>query len=670
MVSIEWLTAPFLWEESLKDTNNKRFKQPAILRFDNDSFMEEMLDILDKDPSMLKDYVARYETWRNKSVGWLPENKIPSILKLYQPAHGFFYLIAAELVCRRYGFPDKKVDTSQNETSSFVIRRLVPFSNTTLDPKNPVTFTEYAFIGGSWRKASPNSVSSEEEHLPLFSVNYTQEGKKRRVMAGSIPVSAREKYQAEPKFSVQDTRSTDSGDTLANDPRIVLFNTKVTGAMQDLSNAINQNNMDEKQAHEIFLYIISDLAEFLQKYLADVWDAIHLGSWNGKVTDRKYVFERLRDAYFSSGHRWEDILNKYKSDIPIDKSDIASIVETLSLDNIKNSITSLNPWDLSNHIVLDPLPDPRLDKFDTYVADKLLELSKSMQEMSDEQARQSFFFIVLDFAQFLNEYLPNVWEALKSNNWTGTDNSEKRFFNWLENAGFYAAYHWGDALREVWDKKINAISGEVKGPIASGLTSNKITEAINNLGITDSAYRQSNFYVLVNKAISESGPLGMVQEMTNVDVDVDAGALYFLRCVYERPQCKKISPPIISEPSQIFQFAPFYDPDAPGRPLKITMPTDTSIEGLRKYPKNVSFQISEKLRAQMEQLKDISLEKLDKGEVGKKGKFDFGMICSFSIPIITICAFLFLMIIVKLLNIIFWWMAFFKICIPVPKLRK
>ena len=44
-----------------------------------------------------------------------------------------------------------------------------------------------------------------------------------------------------------------------------------------------------------------------------------------------------------------------------------------------------------------------------------------------------------------------------------------------------------------------------------------------------------------------------------------------------------------------------------------------------------------------------------------------GMICSFSLPIITICALILLMIIVKLLDIVFRWMPFFQICLPVPK---
>ena len=44
-----------------------------------------------------------------------------------------------------------------------------------------------------------------------------------------------------------------------------------------------------------------------------------------------------------------------------------------------------------------------------------------------------------------------------------------------------------------------------------------------------------------------------------------------------------------------------------------------------------------------------------------------GWICSFSIPIITLCAFIVLSIFLSLFDLIFKWMAFIKICIPFPK---
>ena len=41
-------------------------------------------------------------------------------------------------------------------------------------------------------------------------------------------------------------------------------------------------------------------------------------------------------------------------------------------------------------------------------------------------------------------------------------------------------------------------------------------------------------------------------------------------------------------------------------------------------------------------------------------------ICGFSIPLITICAFFVLNIFLTLLNLVFFWLPFIKICIPFP----
>jgi hypothetical protein len=45
---------------------------------------------------------------------------------------------------------------------------------------------------------------------------------------------------------------------------------------------------------------------------------------------------------------------------------------------------------------------------------------------------------------------------------------------------------------------------------------------------------------------------------------------------------------------------------------------------------------------------------------------NLGMICSLSIPIITICALILLFMIVLVLDIIFKWIPWFIICFPLP----
>jgi hypothetical protein len=66
--------------------------------------------------------------------------------------------------------------------------------------------------------------------------------------------------------------------------------------------------------------------------------------------------------------------------------------------------------------------------------------------------------------------------------------------------------------------------------------------------------------------------------------------------------------------------------------------------------------------------KDLS-SKVPKVKNCNNGSVDIGMICTFSIPIITICALILLMIIVLLFDFIFKWLPLFRICFPLPKFK-
>jgi hypothetical protein len=61
--------------------------------------------------------------------------------------------------------------------------------------------------------------------------------------------------------------------------------------------------------------------------------------------------------------------------------------------------------------------------------------------------------------------------------------------------------------------------------------------------------------------------------------------------------------------------------------------------------------------------KDLNVP--DKGPC-KQGGLELGVMCSLSIPIITICALILLMIIVSLLDLIFRWLPLFVVCFPLP----
>lgn len=123
-------------------------------------------------------------------------------------------------------------------------------------------------------------------------------------------------------------------------------------------------------------------------------------------------------------------------------------------------------------------------------------------------------------------------------------------------------------------------------------------------------------------------------------------------------------PPVLvwSALSDPFTIAPWYD-SAGLPPVKITLP---GIDGLRKLKPNVAFAMPPELfdAAQKDAKKTL------KGENSAGGGLGLAWICGFSIPIITICAFIVLNIFLSLFDLFFQWMLFIKICLPIPVPKK
>lgn len=199
---VMWHNAAPLWDLALDDggTAPPRFHRPEILRFASDAFMDELETLLSGDPARLADRVARQETWDDEAVGWqTSEDDGP--ISLYQPVHQRFYLLTASLVCRLPGLPDRVTDPAK-ERLSFVVRRLAPTdSEVAVDPADPATFREEAWQGdrraGLWVAVGDSDLVQGEERLPLFPHVFELEGKKRRLLAGLVPVAGRELYQGE-----------------------------------------------------------------------------------------------------------------------------------------------------------------------------------------------------------------------------------------------------------------------------------------------------------------------------------------------------------------------------------------------------------------------------------------------------------------------------------------
>jgi len=138
---------------------------------------------------------------------------------------------------------------------------------------------------------------------------------------------------------------------------------------------------------------------------------------------------------------------------------------------------------------------------------------------------------------------------------------------------------------------------------------------------------------------------------------------YVLQC-FVRVESEPGCPPrtLWTQPTEPFEIVPWYESsDAP--PTVIELP-DVTRDALKKLKPNVAFKVPESLQKIMD---NLNVKGLMDGEEPAKSTWGFGMICSFSIPLITICAFIVLQIFIGLLNLAFWWTAFIRICIPFPK---
>jgi hypothetical protein len=145
----------------------------------------------------------------------------------------------------------------------------------------------------------------------------------------------------------------------------------------------------------------------------------------------------------------------------------------------------------------------------------------------------------------------------------------------------------------------------------------------------------------------------------------NSAALYAVQA-FIRVKREDGCPPVTvwSEPSAPFVIAPWYD-GADAAPVQIPLPDAGDRELLKKLKPNVAFVVPESL---MNMLNGYGAKDLadGKGKAGGAG-IGLGWICSFNIPVITLCAFIVLNVFLQLFDIIFRWMMFIKICIPVPK---
>lgn len=319
--------------------------------------------------------------------------------------------------------------------------------------------------------------------------------------------------------------------------------------------------------------------------------------------------------------------------------------------------------------------DPRLDELDARFIYPLSDPAANPSDPPDPDITQVFadgvagaqapslrisVYLLLDLWEYLDTYLPEVAAALRDDTTASLIGKEKELTDTLHQAQLGGTLRLDAALRQTALKQSELNAPGDSDLAALGFTSDYDFDN-NRPSQRPSQATLDSIRAGVEAALNSPDSTAVAATQVVVPkLAPDAGDSYVLRCVYERAQCVPAHQ-YVSRPSEEFLLAPFFDPEAPARDIRVGLPVDVSIAGLRKFKKSVAFMMSKELRNKLNAANPDIL----KGDApGPDGSFDIGHICSFSIPIITICAFILLMIIVILLNLVFWWIPLLKICFP------
>jgi hypothetical protein len=305
-----------------------------------------------------------------------------------------------------------------------------------------------------------------------------------------------------------------------------------------------------------------------------------------------------------------------------------------------------------------PSIDPRPDALKAKVTDPLRALTANpadpqptgdvLKAMVASRIEASQF-LFLDFAEFLHDNLG--WFA--SDTWTPPASGAQASL-WSTLAPWHAP------LQTAWSKRL-VLMGDAPGDL------NDLQIDLHSTAVSFADTLDASVAAALPALPPSTGATSIQGDVADPPAvpkfDARGTSQYVIRCAYLRPECKPPHPDVLSEPSDKFKIASFFDLDAPARSITIAMPVDTSIKDLRKLRKNVNILLSNELRNQMNRVTNLK-DSLD-GKFADGQNLDIGLLCSFSIPVITICALIVLMIFIGLLNIVFWWSPFLRICFPI-----
>lgn len=614
------------------DTVRSNGNAPVLLRFADDNFMDSLQATLRDAPERLGEWTARFETWRDGIPDPLPSqppgalarrmglrakpiteataSPTPTRLpKLYQPAQQRHYLVAAQLVCETAGFPDRVVDRGQQEEVGYVLRRLLPQAGQ--ESSSAETWDEYAFVDKRWRKVDGQKLLADgEEILPLFPLGYRAGERPRRLLAGSIPVGRREAFLGAPTQNAEE----ESGPETGTDARLAVFDADIVAPWLNLIDRTGEFNQSSVTASNAFPDMDQDAgktADEIVRARRALRNQLQSGSWYVLLDLLAYLEKHVRPVWL--------VLTGQATAGSLSATPALAAVWT-ALGTVSQPGGTIAGKNLTQTLQ-DGMPPPKPPLLATLVG--ALQVTAGSLPYTAARAQA--------FAAALERVTVAYSHASPAADWPDFlfPLADPQFAPPLDAAG------------------VNALRARIAAALET-------IPAAQRARIADA-------------------PIG----------DPSNLAWFRIRCVFRRPTCEPLHPALLSAPSQAFEMAGFFDPDAPARPVRIGLPIDPTPAGLRKFDKKTFMVMSDLLCGQVSRFRKITFgdlvlsvlpwplhKDLPVGEsVCAKGAPGIGMVCSLSIPIITICALLLLMIIVSLLDFVFRWMPWFFTCLPIPGLK-
>lgn len=321
-----------------------------------------------------------------------------------------------------------------------------------------------------------------------------------------------------------------------------------------------------------------------------------------------------------------------------------------------------------------PIPNPALDWFFQRVVQpwSALPTAPSVTDPNATSSNREYasLYILLDLGDWVRTYLKTqVWDLL------GTPNANLP-------TGVY-----GDFVRHLQATTVTTRVGTTPGSVTvanalltlfdpqndcSGLlVGDDHNVPGSNYDLTGAASNANLLGADARKTLDDSGAQaqvppeleGMIQEepppTTTGTPSTPAsgkstGATYVIRVVLRYDPCCYM----VSAPTHTFQLARALAADAPARQILIQAP---DITHLRAFKRGVAIETP----ASLQRILNGVTPGVLKGD-GINPSAGLGMICSFSLQIIFLVAFILMFVVLLLLNFVFWWLPFLKICFPIP----